>query len=497
MIGIFFFAFLFLNQFQFLNFFPVLFIFLVVQFFLEKKFHFLDKLNFSFRFYSAFFIFFYILHFYLIIENHFESFFLTDFDYIGIEEIINHISKGNFFKTNHYGKFSEANYLSHHFAFILVLFVPFQFFSELKLGYAYSNLFLLFINLFLIYKILDKSNLSEKDKIYSFLALAMNPFFYRLNLSYHFEIIYLSFILAAFYYKQTKNQFLEFSFFFILLFIKEDIAIYQILISIFIYSIEKEKKYLYYAFFSGIYFLFLKLILIPEIGDSAKVNWAESWSYITNQFFDLKTWVFLALEKILQKKNIFVSIVILFFIPFLFFKRLILFLFPILILHFSSDRIWYNSFYNYYSYTILPFLVFAFLYKLNHLAENKYLTKFLILTILFATYYFYLDKSIPYKKQITKQDRIEILEEAIQYIPKNSKLRTSFDTGAFFPRNIELYPLKQFQLTEEFILLDKNSISPFVVLDEIYAEMESKKNEYELIFQKKDLFLWRRIKLTK
>ncbi len=501
MIGIFFLAFIFLIQFHFNNFIIVIlllviFQFIQTQFNFKKKDYFFQKFELSFNNFIIIFISFYLIHFYLLIQNHFESFFLYDFDYIGIEEVIHQTSIGNFFRTNHYGKFAEANYLSHHFAFILILFVPFQFLSSIKLGYAYANLFFFFVNLYLIFLILKKIKISEQNRIYSFLILTLNPFFYRLNFSYHFEIIYLCFNLAFIYFYLSKNKNLSWIFVFLILFIKEDIPIYQFLIGLFIFSLNSEKKYIYYSIFCILYFLFLKFLLVQYVGDSAKVNWIESWAYFGNSFSEYQTGFISALGKVYSKKQIFLSMILIFLLPFFKLKRIIVFLLPIFILHFSSERIWYNSFYNYYSYTILPFLIIGFIFSLKENIEETFLRKILLISLFFSIYYFYLDKSIPFKNLEPKLLRMEYLKEGIKLIPSNVKVRTSFDIGVFFPRNTELYPLKQFQLNEDFIFLDKNSLSPFVALNETEQEMKSKKN-YELIYEKKNLLIWRRIELGK
>lgn len=499
MIGILFLIFVLIHQFYSFNFtsfilFLVSFSFLRIGLQFFKKDFFFEKFQVSFNHFFIIFVSFYLVHFCTLIQNHFESFFFTDFDYIGIEEVINQILKGNFFRTNHYGKLAEANYLTHHFAFILILFTPFQFLSNLKLGYAYTNLFLFFTNLVILFLILRKFKISDQNKIYSYLILTLNPFFYRLNFSYHFEIIYLSFSLAFVYFYLNKHNILSWIFLILILFIKEDIAIYQFLIGIFLFSIHFDKKFIYYSVFCLLYFLFLKYYLSSNLGDSAKVDWTESWSYLGKNIFELK--FNLMLEKIFLKKGIFLSIILIFLLPMIQLKRIFIFIIPILFIHFSSERIWYNSFYNYYSYTILPMLTIGFLFSFESNEKNEKLNKILLLSLFFTLYYFYLDKSIPLKNLNPNKNRIEILNEGIKLIPENSKIRTSFDIGGFFPRNMELYPLKQFQLNEDFIVLDKNSFSPFVALNEIEEEMKHKTN-YKLIFEKEGLLIWRRIKISK
>jgi hypothetical protein len=411
---------------------------------------------------------------------------LADFDYLALNEIILNTSKGDFFETTHYTQFIKANYLSHHLAFMLVFFVPFQYLTEIRLGYAFALYFLVIINLILVYLITFKFSKNQSQSFLVFILIITNGFFYKLNFSYHFELLFFTLLLLSYLFKKLNYTLLEFLTLFLCLGIKEDIFIYIIIYSAYFYLYEKEKKYIAIILISILYFLFFYFYLQPNLPKEAKVDWLSNWSFYKdiNPFLSL-------VDKILSKTNILIKVLLVFMICFVLRKKTILILIPIFILHFSSDRIWYNSFENYYSYTILPLLsIFTIDTFIN--SNFKYKNYLLLLSLSYLCFDYSLDKTIPYKPRIENTKEIQNLQEVIPIIPANSKLSISYDLGAFIPKDIKLYPIRPEHLTMEYILYSEKSFSPFVNLKEIESKLINEK-KYSLVKQSGNYKLWRKI----
>ena len=420
------------------------------------------------------------------LNNHLNSFFLADFDYLALNEVILNTLKGNFFETTHYTKFIKANYLSHHLAFILVLFVPFQYLTEIRLGYAYGMYFLFIINLILPYFILFKYDKNDSERFLVFILIITNSFFYKLSFSYHFEVIFFTLVLLSYLFKKLNYTKLELISLIFCLLIKEDIFIYVIIYSIYFYIYDKEKRYLTLILISILYFLVFYFYLQPNLPKEAKVDWLSNWSFYTdiNPFKSF-------LEKVLSKTNIFVKIFFIFILCFILRGSTILILSPIFILHFSSDRIWYNTFENYYIYTILPLLS---IFTIDTFIKStfKYKKYILLFSLSFLCYNYSLDKTIPYKLKIENPVEVQNLKKIIQLIPLGKEVSISYDLGAFIPKDIKLYPIRPEHLNREYILYNSKSFSPFVELNEIESKLVYEK-KYIMINEIGNYKLWKKI----
>ena len=459
--------------------------------FIKRKDSFLSFKN------TAYFVFFaFFIHAIFSLLGHLDSFFLGDFDYTAISEIINNISKGKFFITSHYGKLADSNYLSHHFTPLLCLFIPFSFLSSIHLGYAYGLIFYMMLSILLIYKILSMLEIPENFKIYSLFILACNPFFYRLNFSYHFELFFLTLILLSYYFHIQKKYFWESTILLLSLLLKEDLAIYISIYLLFMFSFEKRKFYIVLVLISIFYYFIVRYKIQPLFGDSAREDWFESWRYLSPnpvQFlFQNPNIIF---EKIFSKSEVILSFLLVFLLGFFYSKRVLFFILPILLVHFFSERIWYNSFNNYYCYTILPILSVSFLIGIQRMRKSIFSETILILNLGFVFFLFTLDQSIPNMKLEPKPIRQTKLLQALKLIEEHKSISASYDLGAFLSRENFLYPIKFTNLDKDYILLDLNSLSPFVNLTEILQSMHQKERdlEYMRIYTSESLFLWVKI----
>jgi hypothetical protein len=96
----------------------------------------------------------YVFHFISITQGFYESFFLGERDFTSMAEVILNFKKGFGF----YSPFHEdgrSSYLSHHFAPMLVMFLPFSYLTDTRLFLAWGQIFyglLIFVILFQYYK---------------------------------------------------------------------------------------------------------------------------------------------------------------------------------------------------------------------------------------------------------------------------------------------------------------------------------------------------------
>lgn len=450
----------------------------------------------------AFVLFFCLTTSYLVILfQHLNSFFLADFDFLAIAEILNNSLLGNFFQTHHYGSRVTGNYLSHHFSPSILILSPFLFLSETRLGYAYGLLFFIIASYILITILLLKKNIRGNLFYFSLIFLSCNLYLHRLFFSYHFELLAVFFFLLFFVGKEFQKTYLEILSILLLLLLKEDMAIYLFFLGIY-FLIQKDWKYgLSIVAVSLLYFFFVPKFFQSFIDKSAHVNWLKDWekwgrSY-TEIFVNLITnpvkvsYLFFSKWKILRD-------FVLSFNPVLLQPSLILVSLPIFLLHFISDRIWYNTLYNYYSYSVISFFVIGFILSLEKIKISnyeKYSFSILLFCISISLYSSSGDKFFPYSKIETNPIRVENIKNTISQIPKGKTVATQFDLGGFISRHNAIYPLHEKNLDKDYILVDKkNGITPYVdrqriekMLEEILAT-----KSYSIIYDVNGIELYKK-----
>lgn len=410
-------------------------------------------------------------HSYLhILEEHLYSFFLVDFDFLALAEILNNSLNGDFFKTTHYGNSASGNYLSHHFSPTILILSPFLLLSKYRLGYAYGLLFFVLLSYFLFALLLIKKRILGNSFYLTMTLFNLNVITHRLFFSYHFELISVFFFLLFFIGKEFKKYQLTVASFFFLLFLKEDIAIYLFCLGIF-FVFEKNFKYaMLISFTSMFYFLFVPAFFQSHLNKSAEVNWLQDWSKWGNSYSEILlniiTHPLRLFESIISKVKV-LKHFILSFSPIIFFHPgIIIVSLPIFVLHFISDRIWYNTLYNYYSYTVAPFLIIGIILSIHNLKNSKfhkYTNSILLVCIAISLYANSGDQDFPYRKITTDMSRVNDVIEITENIEKNKTIATQFDLGGFIPRANPLYPLHEKNLDKDYILIDtKRGITPYV-----------------------------------
>lgn len=432
------------------------------------------------------------LHLFILSQLHLRSFFLTENDFVSMSEILNETIKGNFFHDSFHGDMDKGNYLAHHFSPSLILLTPFLYLSPTRMGYSYGLIFFSLLGVYFFF--LNIKTFKLKYKIFLITFYILNLYNYRLFTSYHFEILSLTFFLAWFYYKKNQNRFLEFLLFLFLLGLKEDISIYMSLFSFYFLFEKKYLSFIYY-FFTPIIYHFLFIPFAQSFLDqSTTQNWLHIWEGFGNSIpkillFFLKNPKIIFLQ-IWNKKKTLVDLYGNFsFLPLASFK-ILLTASCIVCIHLLSSRIWHNSFYHYYAYSILPSFwigVLDFFSKKKQLSQT---TLFLFLAV--SLYFGSLDKHYPLSYPTPSED-FEIMQEIISKIPFKAEIQVSFQLGALLPRHLKLYPLKNLDNPKEYLLY---APSQFQTESEQKLEAELKKMEVLgkiiLVIEKKRVKLYKK-----
>ncbi|HNI90744.1 MAG TPA: DUF2079 domain-containing protein, partial [Leptospiraceae bacterium] len=165
------------------------------------------------------------------------------------------------------------------------------------------------------------------------------------------------------------------------------------------------------------------------------------------------------------------------------------------------DRIWYNSFYNYYSYTVISFWIVAFLISIKKMNESKwrqYLPGLLLLSLSISLYTNSDDQLFPYTRFQIDKTRLENIQTIVNFIPEKNSVATQFDLGAFVKRENPLFPLHEKNLDKDYILIDREKgITPYVDRKRIETMIISMEGKYSLIAKYDGIELYKKINTDK
>ncbi|MBP9890234.1 MAG: DUF2079 domain-containing protein, partial [Leptospiraceae bacterium] len=255
---------------------------------------------------------------------------------------------------------------------------------------------------------------------------------------------------------------------------------------------------------SLLYFFFVPSFFQSSLDSSTHVDWLQDWSRWGKSYSEIALNL---LTNPLQVSNSFFSkwrVLREFLFSFspliLLTPSLILTSLPIFTLHFISDRIWYNTLYNYYSYTVVSFFILSFLFSIDRLTQSKYekySPAILLLCISLSLYSSSGDKFFPYARINTDRERVSDVQWVIENIPRGKTVATQFDLGAFIPRANPLYPLHEKNLDKDFLFIDSNrGISPYVDKERIEKMIETvtSNQSYSLLLERNGIKLYRRMK---
>lgn len=349
-----------------------------------------------------------------------DSFLFQDADYIGISDILLSVAKGDGFTSAYYSDSGQGSYLHHHFAPGMAILSPFVSLIPSRWGLAVGVFFLyqLATILWLLwaYRITKENPKEFGIKFLLFWVLLTNQLYlYRIGSSYHFEVLVVLFGLFFFYlwekrkkrenlhsfYPWIYNSFLALT---LVLYLiqKEDIGIYIILFflpSIFhqFYrlwkksrigklnsgldrddSLDKKNLKVLCLVFS-IIFLWLGFVffIYPMFGEK---NNSVSWTQVLTQEYHV---VFKQVTGVQKSFQIFLEFIVSGGIGIFQMIPEVLGIGLVYATHLFSSRPWHHEVYTYYSYTLLPFVLYTGILWIQSEKRISVSFAFLILACLF------------------------------------------------------------------------------------------------------------------
>lgn len=427
----------------------------------------------------------YLFHYVQISYAFRNSFFLGERDFTSMAEVILNIGRGLGFYTGFHNE-QATSYLAHHFAPLLVIFLPFSYLSSSRLFLAWAQIFYFCLILIVIWNMVRTCALKIQETYLILLLFLSNIYLYRMLTSYHFEILFVLFFLLSIHSLENDKSLAKVFFWTICTcFVKEDAAIYLSIYflgnilwilgnnffpisalrvrikSIFTTKLSSEKSealefkqsFLHINVILFFLSVFLFLIGIPSLRKVLQVspeeNWWQIWSNWGDSGFGILKGIISDLPRILKEISLgsktVVEIALSTGFLVIFAPRYWFYLLCLFGIHFLSSRIWHNSFYNYYIYPILPVLIVSMLRGLDFLklkSTRHFLIPILILALAFNFYRNSWDTNFPFALPKVDHSRLELAESFARKIPSHSSVAVQFDLGVFLSNEVAIFPLE-------------------------------------------------------
>ncbi|MCG9876622.1 MAG: DUF2079 domain-containing protein [Leptospiraceae bacterium] len=488
----------------------------------------------------------YLIHYVQISYAFRNSFFLGERDFTSMAEVILNIGRGLGFYTAFHNE-QTTSYLAHHFAPLLVIFLPFSYVSSSRLFLAWAQLLYFCLILTVIWNMIRSRELNREETYLIFLLFLSNIYLYRLLTSYHFEILFVLFFLLLIRSIENDKSLAKIFFWTICTsLVKEDAAIYLSIYflgnifwmsakntlgisailgrikSIFATKLSLEKseafefKQSFLQFNVILFFLsvFLFLIGIPSLRKFLQVspeeNWWQIWSNWGNSGLGILKGIISDLPRVLKEislsSNTVVEIALSTGFLVIFAPRYWFYLLCLFGIHFLSSRIWHNSFYNYYIYPILPVLIVSMLRGLDFLKQSstrQFIIPLLLLTLALNFYRNSWDTNFPFALPKVDPSRLELAETIATKIPVQSSVAVQFDLGVFLSNEVAIFPLeavnKEIVSNQspniDYIWIDTNrGFSPYVSLSQIEGwERNWLRSGYKVMYEKDGMKLLKKL----
>ncbi|PJZ46715.1 DUF2079 domain-containing protein [Leptospira brenneri] len=378
-----------------------------------------------------------------------EAFLFQDADYIGISDILLSISKGEGFSSGYYSDSGKASYLHHHFAPGLLVLTPFVSWIPQKWGLAVAVFFVYqlatILWIFWAYQIAKKNLKTRGIQFLVFWVLVTNQLYlYRLGSSFHFEVLVLVFGLFFFYIweqrkeiENTRSQFLWTNYSLLILSTilylsqKEDIGIYLLLFFLpraikLLYNQWKKNRNtkqvteepssttedrvtfrllilifsIIFLWFGFVFFLYPRLDHLQE---------SITWTNVLTQEYHSAFKQVTGYKKSFQ---IFLELIISGGLGMIQMLPEVLGIGLIYATHIFSSRPWHHEVYTYYSYSLVPFILYTGILWIQSGKKITTTVAFFLLTCLFWKNS--LDQNFPLNTKIESPWKNPVMQEEIQ-----------------------------------------------------------------------------------
>lgn len=414
------------------------------------------------------------IHAYRITNSFRDHFLFHDADYIGITDILQSLLSFDGYKSSYYSEGGRSSFLDHHFSPGIFLLSPFIYLIPSKMGLAVASFF--FYQLATILWLgwaYSEYKQNPKTRFWPFslfwVAILNQMYLYRIGSSYHFETLIPFFAFFFFYlYEKNVNRVLD-SFstkeiskpsqnkiflvlvltLYLTLSVKEDLAIYLILffVPLIIFSFRKKnpilnlqlKLLLFLIVWMLITFLVYPLLTDKNLG----IHWTGE---LTKTYHtDLKQ-----INNNLQSFKIFVEVLVSGGTAIITNTGETIGIVLIYLIHFFSNRPWHHEMYSYYSYTLIPMVLYSGVILIKRFEEKR--SSFLFLCFMLLFYKNSLDANFPLSVDKIessvlpeKKEYFLMFSEDLKHIPSkiiDTKLIYSqYNLSIFLPDHIRTKPL--------------------------------------------------------
>ncbi|XDD47217.1 DUF2079 domain-containing protein [Leptospira sp. WS39.C2] len=491
-------------------------------------------------------------HAYLLTQTFVDSFLFHDADYIGISDVLQSIAEGNWFESHYYSDSGNGSYLNHHFApgmFFLspfVQWIPNRYGLAVGVFFCYQLTTILWLAWAYQVSIKSKSNVDLKFLLI-WVILTNQMYLYRIGSSYHFEILVV-FIGFFFFYnwercktliaegetKFTKHLFLLGLFLILFLSQKEDIGFYLCLffLPVFLVSLidfvrnhslkgildalkNRDGFLILGILFTTVLYLGFVFFVFPFLNGSDSIF---GWTHVLRQGYHSS---FKQVTSVSKSIQIYLEVLISGGLGMIQLIPELLGISLIYLTHLVSTRPWHHEMYSYYSYSLLPFLLYSGIVWLKSKKEISLPIVYLILACLFWKNS--MDQNFPLEAQ-SKQNWYDpkVQNEVREDLPyANGILQTEagkvssnitnqsieqivfsqYNLSFFITEKVKLYPLEKLQNKKE--ICDQTTLCYVVMAPELTDTIlwpkqriletfaESKTLEYQKIWQGKQIEVWK------
>lgn len=448
------------------------------------------------------------------------------------------------FNTLHGRWFQETltinNYLADHFSPILILLVPFYAIKAHPFTLLVLQVVITALSAWPIYYIIRNKT---KNNIFAYLASLLwlvNPLVHR-QAMYEFHALHMMMFLffwSFYFYQKRKNKLLLLIGFLALL-VREDVALVFFGLACFDFFVEKNYKRSTIIFLISLLYFIFAIFAIRQFSPSDNYKFVSYYDWAGGNNFVEIIWSWLThpvavFSHILSLENIFIIFylfLIFVFVP-LFAKRyLLISIFPLFQYIMTASGISSNHIYMHYVSLLLPGFFLAYIFglyfllkheskhKLNFIYQNKiFFATLFIFSVIFCLVFVSPIFKIIFKKY--PKNYHENRQYIVDMIPRGASLAANPPLLTRFSSSQELYDLnfsyygktpfaeRDFTLPQvDYIFIDmvdflatingRNSLSYWKLGDPLSMPDHWEKTlaDYNLIYAKDDLYLWKNKKL--
>ena len=310
-------------------------------------------------------LFFHTLYLTIVTWLGYHSLHLGTFDFTGISTVSSsYKTTGQFLYSPFYTAANGSGiFISHHFSPLLLIFSPFYMPFNTHLVYGFLLVLVYTVFLWILYQY-TRDIFKNETGFWIFLALFFYPLLSYQAISFHFEMLVLPLAILLFWGLHKNNKVMIGFSFILLLLLKEDISFYLFFFGFYlVLNPEKRKIGILISGVSLGWFILTTRFLLPYLSGENESRFLSYWNLGSSMSEVIKNIISnpgLIISSITTKSQVFSRLFLALALMPLFNPLFTLVvLTPVLMIHLLSNHPFFGTFTSYYTYTILPFLIYA------------------------------------------------------------------------------------------------------------------------------------------